>query len=140
MHLRLVFDGMPLVVLQRIKPALGSASDARTIESLKSAIAPISPPLESWIGLHDDRNVAWVHATVSTVVDVLQALSSTSTMHATSEQVHATVVNVIEGRLDRLPLPQGSPCFCDRGRQYADCHGRPSAPARQRRTPRSRTP
>ena len=125
-HLRLVFDGMPPSELRRVEAAVRSA-DPRSLAGLRSAVAPISPPLASWMGLHDDGDAADVRATVLIVTGVLQALISTLRARPSAEQVDDIVVHVVEGRLDRLPLPATGPCFCARGQRYADCHGRRTA-------------
>ena len=68
-------------------------------------------------------------AVLSTVTDVLLALYVVSDEPAPPEQLRKLLVDVLDGRLDRLPLPSGGRCFCGSGRRYGKCHRRAAPPS-----------
>lgn len=117
--LQAFFYGMTWAQLQGLKTSFQSPgpSDATVAE------------LARWIGpnaFNDDDDAAATSskAVLSTITDVLLALYVVSDEPAPPDQLRKLFVDVLDGRLDRLPLPSSGPCFCGSGRRYGKCHRR----------------
>jgi hypothetical protein len=121
-ELRAALYSMELATLQRLKAAVQFPEGTATEEGLAARLTPVSVRLAEWARQQGDT--ANVCQTLNTVVNVLLALWVVSDETATPGQLEAVVDNVVDDRLNEMPLPRRSPCFCGSGRRYAKCHGR----------------
>jgi hypothetical protein len=119
--------GFPVAKVARNAPCpfCGHVPAFRTAEQLRGKLycMPLADLQRLQLGLRSD-DVAG--DPLDTIVDVLLALWAVSEEAATMDQLNQVIDGVTGGRLDQLPLPRFAPCFCESGRRYGKCHGRPS--------------